>query len=100
MIIEHATLTVSPDKLEAFEAAMLSSHSLFGRAEGFVSFSLLRSVEHEATYVLSLEWENLEDHTMKFAESGLLGEFRTLVGGLLAGAPNVGHFEVLGGYAR
>lgn len=100
MIVEHATLNIKVGMEDAFESAMATAGSIFDRADGFRSLKVLRSVETESSYVLALEWETLEDHTVTFRESGLLDEWRQFVGGFLAGAPVVGHFEDAGGFDR
>lgn len=97
MILEIADITVVPGTQEAFERAVqVGMTTLFPQARGFRGHQVRRSIESPERYVLLLEWETLEDHTVGFRESPTFALWRGLVAGYFARPPYVEHFELLG----
>jgi len=92
MILEQAVFTVTPGSESDFEAAVEQAKEVVGQAHGFRSLSLLRGLEQPATYLLLIEWDTLEDHTVGFRESELFLRWRELVGPYFASTPVVQHF--------
>ena len=69
MITEIAQLTCTPGHEAALEAAFADARLLFDRATGCRSATFRRSIETPARYLLMIEWETLEDHTINFRQS-------------------------------
>jgi heme-degrading monooxygenase HmoA len=59
---------------------------------GFVSLRILRGIESPSRYLLLVEWETLEDHTVGFRESAEYQEWRALLHHFYDPFPTVEHF--------
>jgi heme-degrading monooxygenase HmoA len=92
MILEQAVFAVTPGSESNFESALEQGKEVVAQAHGFRSLSLLRGVEEPASYLLLIEWDTLEDHTVGFRESELFLRWRELIGPYFASPPVVQHF--------
>lgn len=97
MIVELALLTLTPGREAEFEAVFPSAISVLATAKGYLAHELRRSVESPNRYVLRVEWETLEDHTIGFRNSPAFTEWRGFVGPFFGGAPVVEHFQPVAG---
>lgn len=95
MILEHATLDVTPGQEAAFEVAFRRAKAIIAGAEGCSSVVLHRCVEHANRYLLLVEWDRLEDHTDGFRASPAYEEWRELLHHFYDPFPVVEHFEEL-----
>lgn len=95
MITEHALLPVIPGQEEDFEAAFGQARHIIASMPGFVSLSLSRSVEPPNTYLLLVEWESLEDHTVGFRGSPEYQQWRSLLHRFYEPFPVVEHFTLV-----
>jgi heme-degrading monooxygenase HmoA len=92
MIIETAFITVPAGQESAFLAALEEGKKVLARAEGFISIQVYRGIERPSTFMLSLEWETLEHHTVGFRGGPLFPEWRSHIGPFFAEAPQVEHW--------
>lgn len=90
-IREIAKLTVTPDQADNFFSAASACRPIFEAADGFISFSLERSLEQHNVFFLLVEWETVEHHTEIFRKSLGYDEWRSRVGHLFAIPPEVSH---------
>ena len=97
MIIEFALLTIRSGGEQQFEAAFPDAIKVLGGSPGYLSHELRRSVENSNRYALIVQWQTLEDHTVKFRGSPAFTEWRAKIGPYLAGAPMVEHFRSIAG---
>jgi heme-degrading monooxygenase HmoA len=96
MILEIADIRINPERAEAFEASVrLALETVFPKAKGFRGFEFKRGIESPNRYMLLLQWDTLEDHTVDFRGSPLFAEWRALVGEFFVAPPSVEHFEVV-----
>lgn len=95
MITEHALLPVIPGQEVDFEAAFGQARHIIASMPGFVSLSLSRSVESPNTYLLLVEWESLEDHTVGFRGSPEYQQWRSLLHRFYEPFPVVEHFTLV-----
>ena len=93
MVTEHALLPVIPGKEREFEAAFTEARVIISSMPGFRRVSLSRSLESPSTYLLLVEWERLEDHTIGFRESEQYQQWRALLHRFYDPFPLVEHFE-------
>ncbi len=93
MILESAILDVKPGEAEAFEAAMRQARPLIAATPGFLSIAVKRCVETPNRYLLLVEWETLEAHTIGFRESPRYQQWRALLHHFYAPFPTVEHFD-------
>jgi heme-degrading monooxygenase HmoA len=94
MVLEHALIDVRPGTAEAFEAALAEARPVIAASPGFVSLHLHRGVEADHRYLLLVEWQTLEDHTVGFRESPAFTAWRALLGPYFAAPPDVVHFAL------
>ena len=58
-----------------------------------------RGIESPDRFVLLIQWETLEDHTVAFRGGPLFAEWRAIVGPYFAAPPAVEHFTRVAGSA-
>jgi len=93
MILESAILDVKPGQAPAFEAAMRQARPLIAATPGFISIAVRRCLEAPNRYLLLVEWETLEAHTVGFRQSARYPEWRALLHHFYEPFPTVEHFE-------
>jgi heme-degrading monooxygenase HmoA len=98
MILESALLDVKPGEEAAFEAALQEARPLIAATPGFRSIAVRRCLETPNRYLLLVEWETLEDHTVGFRRSARYEKWRALLHTFYDPFPRVEHFaeSVLG----
>lgn len=92
---EHALLPVVPGQEEAFETAFARAQPIIASMPGFRSLSLSRSVESPGTYLLLVEWDTLEDHTVGFRGSPEYQQWRALLHRFYEPFPVVEHYNLV-----
>ena len=91
MVLEIADFAVLPGTEDEFAAAVHQGLAYVSDTPGFRTARLTRSVESRSRFVLLIEWESLEAHTVGFRESENYTRWRGLVGPFFDGAPRVEH---------
>ena len=93
MILEIAELTVRPGEQSAFDAAIARGiQTVVSKSKGFRRATVHRGIESPERYVLQIEWDTLENHTVDFRESAAFTQWRAIVGPFFATPPRVEHF--------
>ena len=69
MILEVATLHVKQGQEAAFEAAFREASTIIASMAGYHWHQLHRCLEADSQYLLTVQWERLEDHTDGFRGS-------------------------------
>jgi heme-degrading monooxygenase HmoA len=92
MILESALLDVKPGAEAAFEAAIRQARPLIAATPGFRSIAIRRCLETPNRYLLLVEWEKLEDHTVGFRQSARYEKWRALLHHFYDPFPRVEHF--------
>ncbi|MDF3313509.1 antibiotic biosynthesis monooxygenase [Rhodococcus sp. T2V] len=95
MVWEIARLDIHEGHNKAFEAALTEAVPLFARAHGCRGMQVQHSTEHPQRYYLIVDWNTLEDHTVRFRESDDFARWRGLVGEHFAHPPVVEHTDRL-----
>ena len=96
MILELADIRIQPGQQKAFEEAIERGlRSVISRAQGARGFSVHHGIESPERYVLQIQCDTLEAHTVGFRESPLFAEWRAIVGPFFAAPPVVEHFELV-----
>ncbi|MDR7096285.1 antibiotic biosynthesis monooxygenase family protein [Hydrogenophaga laconesensis] len=97
MILEHADIRIDPSNASAFEEAIQRGAStVIGKAKGFRGYQVQRSIESPGRYLLLIQWDTLENHTVDFRGSAAFAEWRAIVGPFFAQPPVVEHLELVG----
>ena len=79
MILEVALLNVRTGKGAAFELAFAQAHGIISSMPGYISHQLQRCLETRDKYVLLVNWNRLEDHTIGFRQSIQYQEWKRLL---------------------
>jgi heme-degrading monooxygenase HmoA len=95
VITEHALLEVVAGQEDAFLEAMEKAKTLIAASPGFVSLRVERGVERPGCFLLLVEWERLEDHTVGFRESPAYRNWRVALHHFYDPFPVVEHFEAV-----
>jgi len=95
MITEHVILPVIPGREAEFEAAFAEARGIISAMPGFRSLQLSRSIESPNQYLLLVEWETLEDHTVGFRTSPEYRQWRALLHHFYDPFPTVEHFSAI-----
>jgi heme-degrading monooxygenase HmoA len=96
VVLEIADIRIRQGEGAAFEEAVVRGvETVLAKATGYRGYKVNRGIESPQRYVLMLFWETLENHTVDFRESPAFGEWRAIVGGFFAEAPQVEHFELV-----
>ena len=92
LILEHALLNVISGRETEFESAFREARKIIESMPGFISLRVARSLEVPSEYLLLVEWESLEDHTIGFRQSARYAEWRELLHHFYDPFPVVEHF--------
>ncbi len=96
MILELADIRIQPGKQAEFDAAIQHGiATVVSKSKGFRGFKVQKCIESPERYVLLLQWETLENHTVDFREGPLFPQWRAIVGPFFAVPPVVEHFTLL-----
>jgi len=95
LILELAILNVRPGTAPAFEEAFREASKIISLMPGYVSHQLQRCLEKENQYVLLINWEKLEDHTLGFRGSAEYQTWRKLLHHFYEPFPTVEHYEIV-----
>ena len=97
MILEVAILDVRAGQTEAFERAFSQAQAIIASMAGYVSHRLDGCLEKPGRYLLLVNWERLEDHTVGFRKSPQYQEWKALLHHFYEPFPEVEHYvAVLG----
>ena len=94
MIIETATMSITPGREQEFLAALEQAKSVLAQAPGWRRIEVHRGIERPSTFLLAIGWETLADHTQGFRGSELFTQWRALIGPYFAEPPVVEHWSV------
>ena len=91
MVLEIADFAILPGKEDDFIATYHEAVAILRSTPGFRSARMTRGVETPARFVLLVEWDDLESHTVGFRESERFPQWRALIGPFFDGPPHVEH---------
>ncbi len=98
MILEVAILDVKPGREKEFEAAFSEAQKIISSMDGYISHQLQKCIEKDNRYILLVNWQTLEDHTIGFRGSEQYQEWRRLLHHFYDPFPEVEHYtSVYGG---
>ena len=98
MVIEIADIKVRPEDKAAFaEAITRAAATVLSKSAGYRRHTILACQETPARFILQVEWDTLEAHTVGFRQSRAFAEWRAIIGPFFAQPPHVEHFDVVGG---
>lgn len=92
MVLEVAILTITQGQQSNFERDYQTACQYISASKGYIRHSLQKCVEKNNQYILLVEWETLEDHTVGFRESQLFKEWEKLLHHYYDPFPTVEHY--------
>ena len=95
MVLEVAILDVKSGQTQDFETAFLQAQTIISSMKGYVSHQLQKCLEKPNRYILLVNWQTLEDHTLGFRGSDAYQEWRRLLHHFYDPFPDVEHYETL-----
>lgn len=95
MILETALIHIKPGQESEFLVALESAKEVLARATGWKSISVKQGIERNSTFLLQIEWETLENHTIDFREGPLFAQWRAIIGPFFDSAPDVEHWTFI-----
>ena len=95
MILEAAILDVIPGQEREFQAAFTHAAPIISSMKGYISHQLQRCVEKQNRFILLVNWETLEAHTIGFRGSAEYQEWKKLLHHFYDPFPKVEHYELI-----
>ena len=92
MVLEVAILDVKPRREKAFETAFCKAEKIISSVDGYVSHKLPKCVQRCSRYILLVNWQELEDHTVGFRGSEQYQEWSRLLYRFYEQVPEVEHY--------
>ena len=100
MILEVAVLNVRKGAEKEFETVFAQASSIISAMPGYLSHELQRSIEVPNRYVLLVNWESLEAHTVGFRGSPQYQDWKRMLHHFYDPFPSVEHYELVLSRAR
>lgn len=94
MILEAAILEVVPGREVEFETEFAKASPLIASMNGYISHQLQHCMENSSRYLLLVQWETLEAHTIGFRGSPEYQEWKKLLHHFYDPFPVVQHYEL------
>ncbi|MEH7108368.1 antibiotic biosynthesis monooxygenase family protein [Bacillus sp. JJ1764] len=95
MILEAVMLQVKPGMEKEYESAFIEASTIISSMKGYISHELQRCLEVKGKYLLIVNWETLEDHTVGFRQSKEYLEWKKRLHHFYDPFPVVEHFEMV-----
>lgn len=95
MILEVAILNVRPGQEAAFEQAFAQASPLIAAMPGYIHHELQHCLEVQNRYLLLVQWQTLEDHTIGFRGSPEYQEWKRLLHHFYDPFPTLEHYEAV-----
>jgi heme-degrading monooxygenase HmoA len=92
MILEVAILNIKSGQTEAFETAFAEAQKIISSMSGYISHQLKKCLENDHQYILLVEWQTLEDHTIGFRSSQEYQQWKALLHHFYEPFPTVEHY--------
>lgn len=93
MVLEVATIQVTPGSADAFVEAYRQARHLPAESPGCRSVRMTRGVESPEVFVLLIEWDSVQAHEDGFRDTERFGRWRALIGPHFAAPPHVEHYS-------
>ena len=95
MILEVAILNVKKGLENQFEKDFETAGQYISSIKGYKGHSLRRCLEEKNKYILLVNWEQLEDHTVGFRHSAQYREWKNLLHHYYDPFPTVAHYKTI-----
>ena len=93
MILEVAVLFVKPGLEASFETDFKTAGQYISSINGYIHHTLQKCMEQDHKYILLVEWETIESHTIGFRKSEAYQKWKTLLHHYYEPFPVVEHYQ-------
>ena len=94
MILEVAILDIGKGTCDDFEAAFHEASPIISSIPGYISHALRRCLEKPNRYILLVNWQTVEAHTIGFRQSPEYQHWRALLHHFYDPFPTVEHYDL------
>nr|WP_068891938.1 antibiotic biosynthesis monooxygenase [Pedobacter panaciterrae] len=95
MILEAAVLYIKQGQSDQFESDFIKASQYIRLIPGYIKHTLQKCIEQDYKYLLLVEWEKLEDHTIGFRQSEVYNNWKELLHHYYEPFPIVEHFQTV-----
>ena len=95
MITEIAEIRAQSGKADALLAGLRAAMPIIRGAHGCRGITVRRCVEEPDLMIYEIQWDSLEDHTVRFRGGPLFAEYRSHIAGLFVEPIVARHFETV-----
>jgi heme-degrading monooxygenase HmoA len=95
VILEVAVLTIKEGMQSDFEKSFANAQFIIASMQGYINHQLQRCCETPRQYLLLVNWENLEDHTVGFRGSNEYQQWKELLHHFYEPFPTVEHYRAV-----
>ena len=95
MILEVAILFVKKGEEKQFGQDFKIAGQYISSIEGYIGHTLRKCIEQPNKYILLVDWEKLEDHTIGFRNSEQYMEWKKMLHHYYDPFPVVEHYETI-----
>jgi heme-degrading monooxygenase HmoA len=93
VILEAVFLNIIAGREAEFEDAFRQASPIIAGRAGYIEHELQRCLEQPGKYLLLVQWETLEAHTVGFRQSAEYQDWKKLLHHFYDPFPTVEHFE-------
>lgn len=91
-VLEVAILNVKPNLSADFEKAFEEAEKIISSMDGYISHQLKKCIEEADKYILLVNWQTLEAHTIGFRSSAEYQDWKKLLHHFYNPFPTVEHY--------
>ncbi len=95
MILEVAILTIKQGQEKDFERTFEKAQKIISSMKGYDSHQLQKCLENTNQYILLVNWQTLEAHTIDFRESKEYQGWRLLLHHFYEPCPTIEHYQII-----
>jgi heme-degrading monooxygenase HmoA len=95
LVLEIVTWDIKPNQEQAFESAFAEAQNILSNAHGYKSHQFQKCIEKPNRYVLLVEWDKLENHTVGFQKSVEYQTYRALIKKYYEPGATLEHYELI-----
>jgi heme-degrading monooxygenase HmoA len=97
MFVEIALLKAKSGEAERLREGLRAARAVIASAAGYRGSVFYEGVESPESFLLRVEWETLDAHTVGFRQGPLFAEWRSHFQAFLDGPPVMTHYQPIAG---
>jgi len=97
VIVEIGIVEAKAGQGDQLEAGLKKAREVISQADGYQGSAFHRCIENPDRCILYIKWDSVDAHMKGFREGPLFPQWRAHFADLMAGPPQVAHYEVFAG---